>query len=86
MFLACYNHALANLQVKNVPEHLHERLRRVAADSRRTLSEIVLEGLERELARREWQQRLAGRPESELGATAASLLAEERAERDRELP
>jgi predicted transcriptional regulator len=77
---------MASLQVKHVPEELHERLRRVAADSRRTLSEIVLEALKRELARREWQQRLAQRPESELGVLAASLLAEERAGRDRELP
>lgn len=69
-----------------IPEELHERLRRVAADSRRTLSEVVLVALERELARREWQQRLAGRPKSELGVSAASLLAEERTGRDRELP
>jgi predicted transcriptional regulator len=77
---------MASLQVKHVPEELHERLRRVAADSRRTLSAIVLEALKRELARREWQQRLAQRPESELGISAASLLAEERTGRDRELP
>jgi predicted transcriptional regulator len=77
---------MASLQVKHVPEELHERLRRVAADSRRTLSEIMLEAIERELERREWQRRLAERPESELGVLAASLLAEERAGRDRELP
>lgn len=77
---------MASLQVKHVPEELHERLRRVAADSRRTLGEIMLEALKRELARREWQRRLAERPESELGVLAASLLAEERAGRDRELP
>jgi predicted transcriptional regulator len=77
---------MASLQIKHVPEELHERLRRVAADSRRTLSEIMLEAIERELARREWQQQFAQRPESELGVLAASLLAEERAGRDRELP
>jgi predicted transcriptional regulator len=77
---------MASLQVKHVPEELHERLRRVAADSRSTLSEIMLEAIERELARREWQRRLAERPESELGVSATSLLAEERAGRDRELP
>lgn len=77
---------MANLQVKNIPEDLHERLRRAAAASRRTLSEVVLEALERELARHDWQQRLAGRPKSDLGVSAASLLAEERAGRDRELP
>jgi plasmid stability protein len=77
---------MANLQVKNLPEDLHERLRRAAEASRCTLSEVVLEALERELARRDWQQRLAGRPKSELGTSAASLLAEARAGRDRELP
>ena len=76
---------MAHLQVKNVPAALHERLRRAAAESRCTLSEVVLEALERELARREWKQRLAGRPKSDLGVSAASLLAEERAGRDREL-
>jgi GNAT superfamily N-acetyltransferase len=54
----------------------------------RDLGGFVLPGeaLERELARREWPQRLAGRPKSELGVSAASLLAEERAGRDREVP
>jgi predicted transcriptional regulator len=48
---AYYTYAMASLQVKHVPEELHERLRRVAAESRRTLSELVLKALKRELAR-----------------------------------
>ena len=75
---------MGNLQVKNVPDALHERLRRHARESNRTMSAVVLTALERELARREWRDRLAGRPETDLGDPASALLAEERSARDGE--
>ena len=43
---------------------------------------VVLTALERELARREWRDRLAGRPETDLGGPASALLAEARSARD----
>lgn len=78
MLLACYYHAMANLQVKNIPETLHDRLRRHARANNCTISAAVLTAVERELARWEWRERLAQRPTTDLGIEAAALLAEER--------
>ena len=74
-----------NIQVKNVPASLHERLRRRARLQNRTISDLVLAAVERELARQEWLDRLRTRPETELGVSAASLVEEDRALRDQEL-
>ena len=74
---------MANLQVKNIPKALHDRLRHHAKVSRCTLSDLVLMAIERELARREWHDRLAGRPKTDLGGLAAALLDEERQRRER---
>ncbi len=76
---------MANLQVKNVPDSLHERLRQHAREQNTTLSAAVLSALERELARSEWRRHLAQRPTTDLGVSAADLLAEARAERETEL-
>jgi plasmid stability protein len=75
---------MANLQVKNLPEPLHDRLRRYARRQHRTLSDFALAALEREVNRCEWNERLAQRPLTDLGVSAASLLEEERGERQRE--
>jgi hypothetical protein len=48
------------------------------------MSAVVLTAVERELARWEWQERLAQRPTTDLGVEAATLLAEERALYDTE--
>ncbi|MDE0654593.1 MAG: toxin-antitoxin system HicB family antitoxin [bacterium] len=69
---------MANLQVKNIPETLHDRLRRHARANNCTISAAVLTAVERELARWEWRERLAQRPTTDLGIEAAALLAEER--------
>ncbi len=76
---------MANLQVKNVPDSLHERLRRHAREQHITLGAAVLGAVERELARAEWRRHFAQRPTTDLGIPAADLLAEARAERDLEL-
>ena len=70
-------HAMATLQVKNVPETFHQRLRRYAQEHKCTLGDVVLIALERELARCEWHERLAQRPTTDLRVSAASLLAQE---------
>ena len=82
MRLPCYRRPMRNLQVRNVPDPLHERLRRCASEHRRTMSEVVLAALEREVARQEWNARLATRPRTDPGVSAASLLEEERRLRD----
>lgn len=81
---SCYHHDMANLQVKNIPDALHERLRRHARENNCTMSAAVLTAIERELMRWEWRQHLAQRPETTLGVEAATLLREERSLRDLE--
>ena len=73
---------MANLQVKNIPDDLHERLRHHARESNSTISVLVLTAIERELARREWHQHLAKLPKTDLGVPAAQLLDEARSLRD----
>ena len=69
---------MPNLQVRNIPDSLHERLRCHARRSNCTVTSIVLDAVERELDRREWQDHLAQRPRIELGVETEALLAEER--------
>ena len=69
---------MANLQIRNVPSGLHERLRRYAREDNRSMSDIVLAAIRRELDMREWQKRLAQDPPTDLGVPAAVLLHEER--------
>jgi len=76
---------MPHLQVKNIPDSLHDRLRRYARETNRTLGAAVLAAVERELEAWEWRKRLAQRPETDLGVDAATLVAEARAARDRQL-
>jgi len=73
---------MANLQVKNVPEAVHERLRRQARENNCTMSTFVLAAIERELARCEWREHLRRQPTTDIGVEAATLIREERAMRD----
>ena len=73
---------MANLQVRNIPDALHERLRRHARENNCTMSATVLTAVERELATWEWRKHLAQRPKTDLDIEAATLLAEERSLRD----
>lgn len=85
MLLSCYLHAMANLQVKNIPDPLHQRLRRYVRKHDLTLSDFVLEAIKRELSRSEWLEHLSKRPMTDLGISAAALLEQERHQRDGEL-
>ncbi|MEA2558849.1 MAG: hypothetical protein QOH06_353 [Acidobacteriota bacterium] len=76
---------MANLQVKNLPDALHQRLRNYAQRHRRTISDIALEAIEREMARYEWREKLSQRPATDLGESAASLLERERQQRESDL-
>ena len=76
---------MASIQVRDVPEGLHERLRRHARRRNCSMSAAVLDAIERELTRWEWRERLASQPETDLGIDAATLIAEARRERDTEL-
>ena len=76
---------MANLQVKNVPDELHERLRRHARRRNCSMSAAVLDAIEHELASWEWRERLDSHPTTDLGIDAATLIAEERDRREAEL-
>ncbi len=76
---------MANLQVKNVPEVLHRKIRAYAKRRGRTVRDVVLEAVNREMEREEFRSRLARRQPVDLGRPAARSLEEIRAEREREL-
>ncbi len=82
MQISCYYQYMANLQVRNIPEDLHERLRRHAREENSTMSAFVLAAVERELKRREWREHWEKMPTTDLGVSAATLIEEARAERE----
>jgi hypothetical protein len=74
MLQACYVLRMANIQVKNVPEKLHNQLRRYARETGCTLREIIVEAIKREISRREWHKRFLEPPvngASHIGGSAA---------------
>jgi plasmid stability protein len=75
---------MANLQIKNLPDALLHRLQLYAQKHNRTISDIVVEAMEREMARCEWHDKLSRRSGTNLGDSAASLLEQERRQRDHE--
>jgi len=50
---------VGNLQVKAVPDRLHDEIRRRAAKRHQTVRDFVLELIERELERPSWEEWLA---------------------------
>ena len=52
---------MSSLQVKNVPEKLHDRIRQRAAAEGFSLSDFALRSVERELSRVDWLDRLRRR-------------------------
>ena len=76
---------MASIQVGNIPDELYERLRKHARDGNCSLRALVVAGIERELKHREWKQRWAQLPETDMGIAAADLIAEERTLRDAEM-
>ncbi|MCC6765264.1 MAG: toxin-antitoxin system HicB family antitoxin [Deltaproteobacteria bacterium] len=76
---------MANLQVKNVPDALHRRLRAYANRRGRTVRDVVLEAVTREIDREAFRTRLAKRAPVDLGRPAARTLEDVRAAREKEL-
>ena len=73
---------MAYLQVRNVPEAVHLRLRNRARKDGCSMSAIVLAALDRELDIRDWKAHLGKRAKTNLGVSASELLDEERRIRD----
>jgi plasmid stability protein len=72
---------MATLQVKNVPEHIHRKIRLLAKRQGRTIGEILLTAARKELEREQFHTRLAKRESIQLDRPAARSLEEARAER-----
>lgn len=72
------------IQIRNVPEALHEEYRRRAAEARMTLSDYLLAELERGAQKptlAQWMKRLETREPVQLDRPVADILREERAKR-----
>lgn len=76
---------MTNLQVKNVPEALYRKIRRQAKRQGRTIRDLVLDAVRREISREEFRERMTRREPVDLGRPVARTLEESRSERDREL-
>jgi plasmid stability protein len=76
---------MANLQVKNIPAPLHRKLQAQAKRQGRTLRDLVLDAVRREVEREDFRTRLGSRRPVELGRPASAVLNEAREERDRDL-
>ena len=71
---------MATLQVKNIPDEMYERLRKLAKDRQTTISATVINAVEREIRSAAWRERWQSRPEIDLGVDGATLVKEARAE------
>jgi hypothetical protein len=74
-----------NIQVKNFPADVHRKLRRIARSRGKTIRDVVLDAVRREVGRLEFLERLSGRPAVDLGQPSARDLESVRDEREREL-
>ncbi len=69
------------IQIRNVPEALHRRLKARAALEGVSMSRFVLREIERALerpTRREWIEAIRSQPEVELDTSPADILRDER--------
>ena len=85
MLTACHYHAMASLQVKNVPDVLFRKIRRQAAQEGQTIREFVLDAIRAKIAREEFHVRLSKRRPVELTRPASAIVDDVRRDRDREL-
>jgi antitoxin FitA len=87
MLPACYCEDVGNLQIKDLPEDLHRRLKARAAELGTTQREYVLKLIERDLrlpTKAEWLRRLRSDPPTP-DFDSAALIREARAEREADL-
>jgi hypothetical protein len=78
---ACHDHAMSNLQVKDVPTPMHAELRRRAELAGKTIRDYVLDLIRRDLAapsREEWLASVARLRPLDLGGPAAELIRADR--------
>lgn len=76
---------MANLQVKNVPDALHRKIRQLAEREGKTVRDVVLEAVDRAVLRSAWHERHRRRTRVSLGEPAATSVEEIRSQREDEL-
>ena len=76
---------MANLQVKNVPEALHRKIRQLAKQEGKTVRDVVLDAVDRAVARAAWHERHRKRSRVTLGQPAARSVEEMRLQREHDL-
>jgi plasmid stability protein len=77
MHIACYLHAMANLQIRDLPEDLHDELRRRAEKSSTSVRGYVIELIRRDQAHaspQDWLEEIGSRGRIDLGEPAADLI------------
>jgi plasmid stability protein len=87
MLAACYREAVGNLQIKDVPEGVHRRLRARAAEAGMSQRDYVLRLIERDLrlpSKTQWLRQLRSDPPTP-DFDAAALIREVREEREADL-
>jgi len=76
------------IQLRNVPEELHRKLKARAAQAGKSLSDYLLDQIRREAERptmEELMKRLAALPPVKTRLSPAEIIRQERAKRDRRL-
>jgi len=76
MLTACYSSNVPAIQVKNVPDDIHEQLRRTAEELNCTIGDLIIEAITRDMKRRRhstWLDAVLSRP-STPGATTSDTL------------
>ena len=76
---------MAHLQIKNLPDNMHEELRRRAADRSESVRDYVLDLIRRDLSLptfEDWVEELHAAPPADVDVDAPRIISEGRAERE----
>ena len=73
---------MIDIQIKNVPDEMYERLARYARKSKTTLNDVVVEALELEIEQIELHEWIAAQPVRHFDISPSEWLSRHRARRD----
>ena len=79
---------MGNLQIKNLPDEMHEELRRRAAEEGISLRDYLLRLIKQDLvkpSRTEWLRKVDRLPRTKLDRPVAEYIREDREEREKYL-
>lgn len=86
VLVACYDHAVSIIQVKNVPPAMHSELRRRAQQEGTTIRDYVMKLIERDQRRpskQDWLDRVSELEPVSVTQSAAEVIREARETRSR---